>query len=67
MLFPGSRPDAAKERTMIDLGWSAPANPVDAAAARRAILEQHTWIRVVLETWCRRGEGDLIVNDQCGG
>jgi hypothetical protein len=52
---------------MIDLGWSAPANPVDAAAARRAILEQHTWIRVVLETWCRRGEGDLIVNDQCGG
>lgn len=34
---------------MIDLGWSAPTRPVDAGAARRGILEQHEWIRVVLE------------------
>lgn len=33
---------------MINLGWSAPERPVDAGAARRGILQQHEWIRVVL-------------------
>jgi hypothetical protein len=33
---------------MIDLGWSAPTQPVDAGGARRGILQQHEWIRVVL-------------------
>ena len=35
-------------RTTIDLGWTAPARPVDAGAARHGILQQHQWIRVVL-------------------
>lgn len=34
---------------MIDLGWSAPARQVDAGAARHGILQQHEWIRVVLD------------------
>jgi hypothetical protein len=34
---------------MIDLGWSAPTRSVDAGAARRGILQQHQWIRVVLD------------------
>jgi hypothetical protein len=34
---------------MIDLGWSAPTRQVDAGAARHGILQQHQWIRVVLE------------------
>jgi hypothetical protein len=34
---------------MIDLGWSAPANRLDAGAARGAILAQHERIRAFLE------------------
>lgn len=34
---------------MIDLGWSAPAQPVDAGTARRGILWQHQRIRVLLD------------------
>jgi hypothetical protein len=34
---------------MIDLGWAAPKRPVDAGAARRSILQQHEWIRAVLD------------------
>ena len=33
---------------MIALGWSAPVRLLDAGAARRGILEQHEWIRIVL-------------------
>src|SRR3954469_6802738 len=34
---------------MNELGWSAPARPVDAGAARRGILWQHERIRGLLE------------------
>jgi len=34
---------------MIDLGWSAPVNRLDAGTARGAILAQHERIRVLLE------------------
>ena len=34
---------------MNDLGWSAPARPVDAGTARRGILWQHERIRALLE------------------
>jgi hypothetical protein len=34
---------------MIDLGWSAPPNPVDARTARRGILAQHERIRQLIE------------------
>ena len=34
---------------MIDLGWSAPAKPVDAGTARHGILSQHQHLRALLE------------------
>jgi Hemerythrin HHE cation binding domain len=36
------------EMILLDLGWSAPARPVDAGAAGRYVLQQHEWIRVLL-------------------
>jgi hypothetical protein len=49
------------EMMLLDLGWSAPALPVDAGAACRSILQQHEWIRVVL------GRGSAVAEARLDG
>jgi hypothetical protein len=51
---------------MIDLGWTAPERGVDAGAARRGILQQHQWIRVVLDRGGAAARARLESDDSIG-